>query len=152
VEQVSFKNDTGVYAVTLPETSKFDPAALKKAVGSFKLERVDLKIAGEVSKDDKGVWLTAPSGTKLLLANRPKKDDKDAPPDILAKIEEGPESRQDHVLRRGLGEGGEGLHDRAARFGGGGGEGEEGRALSRIRNQASGIKGRQRPPDSGPDS
>ena len=89
MEQVSFKNDTGVYAVTLPETSKFDSAAVKKAVGSFKLERVDLKIAGEVSKDDKGVWLTAPSGTKLLLANRPKKDDKDAPPDILAKIEEG---------------------------------------------------------------
>jgi hypothetical protein len=89
VEQVSFKNDTGVYAVTLPETSKFDSAAVKKAVGSFKLERVDLKIAGEVSKDDRGVWLTAPSGTKLLLANRPKKDEKDAPPDILAKIEEG---------------------------------------------------------------
>jgi hypothetical protein len=89
VEQVSFKNTTGVYAVTLPETSKFDPAAVKKAVGSFKLERVDLKIAGEVAKDDKGLWLTAPSGTKLLLANRPKKDEKDAPPDILAKIEEG---------------------------------------------------------------
>ncbi|HEY3225393.1 MAG TPA: hypothetical protein VGK61_00195, partial [Planctomycetota bacterium] len=89
MEQVSFKNTTGVYAVTLPETSKFDPAAVKKAVGSFKLERVDLKIAGEVAKDDKGLWLTAPSGTKLLLANRPKKDEKDAPPDILAKIEEG---------------------------------------------------------------
>jgi len=89
VEEVSFKNSTGVYTVTLPDASKFDPAALKKAVGSFKLERVDLKIGGEVSKDDKGVWLTAPSGTKLLLANRPKKDEKDAPPDILAKIEEG---------------------------------------------------------------
>lgn len=58
-------------------------------MGSFKLGRIELKIAGEVSKDDKGVWLTAPSGTKLLLANRPKKDDKDTPPDILAKIEEG---------------------------------------------------------------
>ena len=89
VEQVSFRNDTGVYSVTLPDSVKFDPAALKKAVGTFKLARVDLKIAGEVSKDDKGVWLTAPSGTKLLLANRPKKDEKDTPPDILAKIEEG---------------------------------------------------------------
>ena len=89
MEQVSFKNDTGVYSVTLPDTSKFDAAAVKKAIGSFKLERVDLTIGGEVSKDDKGVWLTAPSGTKLLLANRPKKDEKDAPPDVLAKIEEG---------------------------------------------------------------
>jgi len=88
VEEVSFKDSTGVYAVTLPETAKFDSAAVKKAVGRFTLDRVELKIGGEVSKDDKGLWLTAPSGTKLLLANRPKKDDKDSPPDVIAKIEE----------------------------------------------------------------
>lgn len=88
MEQVSFKDSTGVYAVTLPDTSKFDPAAVKKAVGRFTLDRVELKIEGEVSKDDKGVWLTAASGTKLLLANRPKKDEKDTPPDVLAKIDE----------------------------------------------------------------
>jgi hypothetical protein len=88
VEEVSFKNGTGVYSVTLPEKTKFDAAAVKKAVGNFTLDRVDLKIAGEVARDDKGLWLTAPSGTKLLLANRPKKDDKDQPPDVVAKIDE----------------------------------------------------------------
>jgi len=88
VEEVSFKDSTGVYAVTLPETAKFDSAAVKKAVGRFTLDRVELSIEGEATKDDKGVWLTAPSGTKLLLANRPKKDEKDSPPDVLAKIEE----------------------------------------------------------------
>ncbi len=88
MDQVSFKKGTGVYAVTLPEKAKFDPAAVKKAVGSFKLDNVELKITGDVSRDDKGLWLTAPSGTKLLLANRPKKDDKDKPPDVVAKIDE----------------------------------------------------------------
>jgi hypothetical protein len=86
VEQVRFKKPTGVYAVTLPEKVKFDPAAVKKAVGTFTLDKVELKIAGTVSRDDKGLWLTATSGTKLLLANRPKKDDKDTPPDVVAQI------------------------------------------------------------------
>ena len=85
--EVSFKNNIGVYSVTLPEKAKFEPASVKKAVGKFTLDRVDLKITGDVSKDDKGLWLTAPSGTKLLLANRPKKDDKDQPPDVVAEIE-----------------------------------------------------------------
>jgi protein tyrosine phosphatase (PTP) superfamily phosphohydrolase (DUF442 family) len=87
VAQVSFKNNVGVYSVTLPEKAKFEPAAVKKAVGTFTLDSVELKITGDVSKDDKGLWLTAPSGTKLLLANRPKKDDKDQPPDVVAEIE-----------------------------------------------------------------
>ena len=85
--EVSFKNNVGVYSVTLPEKAKFESAAVKKAVGKFTLDRVELKITGDVSKDDKGLWLTAPSGTKLLLANRPKKDDKDQPPDVVAEIE-----------------------------------------------------------------
>lgn len=91
MEQVSFNEDsgTGVYSVTLPQVHKFDTAAVSKAVGKFKLERVDLRIAGEVARDDKGLWLTTKSGVKLLLANRPKKDDKDSPPDIVAKIDEG---------------------------------------------------------------
>jgi hypothetical protein len=89
VEEVSFKDGRGVYTVTLPEGHKFDPAAVKKAVGRFTLERTHLKVAGDVAKDDKGVWLTSTSGVKLLLANRPKKDEKDTPPDVLAKIEEG---------------------------------------------------------------
>ena len=88
MEEVSFKDSTAVYSVTLPESAKFAPAAVKKAVGRFTLDRVDLTIEGDVAKDDKGVWLTAPSGTKLLLANRPKKDEKDTPPDVVAKIEE----------------------------------------------------------------
>jgi len=87
VAEVSFKNNVGVYSVTLPEKSKFEPAAVKKAVGKFTLDRVELTITGDVSKDDKGLWLTAPSGTKLLLANRPKRDDKDQPPDVVAEIE-----------------------------------------------------------------
>lgn len=89
MEEVSFKKNVGVYSVLLPGTAKFDPAAVKKAIGKFTLDRIDLKIKGEVAKDDKGVWLTSTSGAKLLLANRPKKDDKDTPPDVLAKIEEG---------------------------------------------------------------
>ena len=60
---------------------------MKKAVGSFSLDRIDLNITGDVTRDDKGLWLTAPSGTKLQLANRPKKDDKDKPPDIVAEID-----------------------------------------------------------------
>jgi hypothetical protein len=60
---------------------------VKKAVGEFKLDRIDLKIAGDVTRDDKGLWLTAPSGTRLQLANRPKKDDKDKPPDVVAEID-----------------------------------------------------------------
>jgi hypothetical protein len=89
VEQISFRDNTGVYSVTLPESYKFDPAKVKKAVGRFTLERIDLRITGDVAKDDKGVWLTARSGVKFLLSNRPKKDEKDSPPDILAKIAEG---------------------------------------------------------------
>ena len=85
--EVSFKNNVGVYSVTLPEKAKFEPAAVKKAVGKFTLDRVELKITGDASKDDKGLWLIAPSGTKLLLANRPKRDDKDQPPDVVAEIE-----------------------------------------------------------------
>ena len=88
MEEVSFKDGTGVYAVTFPEKAKFSPAAVKKAVGSFTLDRVDLKITGEVARDDMGLWLTSASGTKLLLANRPKKDEKDKPTDVVAKIEE----------------------------------------------------------------
>jgi hypothetical protein len=89
---VSFKGDKGVFTVTLPEASKFDAAAVKKAVGRFSLDQMNLKIKGEVSRDDKGLWLTAPSGAKVQLANRPKKDDKDTPPDVVAKIEEGMKS------------------------------------------------------------
>jgi hypothetical protein len=89
VEQVSFRGETGVYSITLPEAYKFDPAKVKQAVGRFKLDRIDLRIPGEVAKDDKGVWLTSRSGVKFLLSNRPKKDEKDAPPDILAKVAEG---------------------------------------------------------------
>ena len=89
MSQVSFKNNVGVYAVTLPDKAKYESAAVKKAVGKFTLDRVDLKITGDVSRDDKGLWLTAPSGTKLLLANRPKKDDQDKPPDVVAEIEKG---------------------------------------------------------------
>ena len=88
MEEVSFKDNVGVYSVTLPESAKFEPAAVKKAVGKFTLDRIDLKIKGDVSKNDKGVWLTSPSGVKLLLTNRPKKDEKDTPPDVIAKIEE----------------------------------------------------------------
>lgn len=88
MELVSFKDGKGVFSVSLPEAHKFDPAAVKKAVGRFTLDRVDLKVAGDVAKDEKGVWLTSKSGVKLLLANRPKKDEKDTPPDVLAKIEE----------------------------------------------------------------
>ena len=89
MEEISFKDGKGVYAVSLPEGYKFDPAAVKKAVGRFTLERTDLKVAGSVAKDDKGVWLTSKSGVKFLLANREKKNDHDTPPDVLAKIEEG---------------------------------------------------------------
>lgn len=88
MEQVSFRDNTGVYSVTLPETYKFDPAKVKKAVGTFTLDRIDLRIAGDVAKDDKGVWLTSRSGVKFLLSNRPKKNEKDSPPDILAKVAE----------------------------------------------------------------
>ena len=88
MEQVSFKKPTGVYAVTLPDKAKFEPAAVKKAVGPFTLERVELKITGSVTRDEKGLWLTATSGTKLLLANRPKsKDDKEDPPDVVSGID-----------------------------------------------------------------
>ena len=89
MDEVSFKDGTGVYSVTFPEKAKFEPAAVKKAVGKFTLDRIDVKIKGDVTKDDKGVWLTSTSGMKFLLANRPKKDDKDKPPDVLAQIEEG---------------------------------------------------------------
>jgi hypothetical protein len=88
VSQVSFKNSTGVYAVTLPEAAKFDAAAVKKAVGDFKLERIDIKTKGDVTQDEKGIWLTSPSGVKFLLSNRPKKDEKDTPPDVVAKVAE----------------------------------------------------------------
>ena len=88
VEQVSFKKPTGVYAVTLPEKVKFEFAGVKKAVGAFTLDRVELKITGDVTRDDKGLWLTATSGSKFLLANRPKsKDDQQDPPDVLAGID-----------------------------------------------------------------
>ena len=58
-------------------------------MGRFKLERVDLKTEGEVSRNEKGLVLTTKSGAKFQLVNRPKKDDKDSPPDVFAKIVEG---------------------------------------------------------------
>jgi hypothetical protein len=74
--------------VTAKESSKIKFADLKGAVGSYKLEKIEVALTGEVSKEDKGLWLAARgSGTKYLLANRPKKDDADKPEDVVAKVE-----------------------------------------------------------------
>jgi len=79
----------GTYPVELPESAKFDYARLESSIHRrYVIERVEIQIEGVVSKDDKGVWLTTAAGSRILLKNRPKKDEKDAPPDVLAKIEE----------------------------------------------------------------
>jgi len=90
VAQVKYKDGTGVYAVTLPESAKFSYERISGVVPRrYVIEKLEAQFEGEVSKDDKGLWLTAPSGTRVLLANRPKKDEKDAPPDLVKAIEEG---------------------------------------------------------------
>jgi hypothetical protein len=81
--------DEGLFTVTFKESAKVKPADIKKAVGRFELKRIELSIVGELSKDEKGLWLVARgSGTKYALANRPKKSDDDKPEDVLGKLEQ----------------------------------------------------------------
>lgn len=76
-----------MYEVSIAEKAKLDVDAVKKAVGRFKLEKVEAVLVGDVSKDDEGTCLKARgSGAKFMLANRPKKDDGDTP-DVLGQIE-----------------------------------------------------------------
>lgn len=49
---------------------------------------MDVNIEGKISRDDKGLWFTTASGSTWMLRNRPKKDEKDTPPDIVAKVDE----------------------------------------------------------------
>jgi len=88
VSKVDMTFAEGLFVVTAKESSKVTYADLKKCVGSFKLERIEISVTGELSKDDKGLWLVARgSGTKYAVANRAKKDDKDQPEDLVAKLE-----------------------------------------------------------------
>lgn len=88
VSKVEMTFADGLFVVTAKEASKITYADLKKCVGSYKLERIEISVIGELSKDDKGLWLTARgSGTKYAVANRAKKDDKDQPEDLVAKLE-----------------------------------------------------------------
>lgn len=88
VSKVVMTYEEGLFQVTAKESSKIKFADLKGAVGSYTLEKIEITLAGEVTKDDKGLWLAARgSGSKYLLANRPKKDDADKPEDVVAKIE-----------------------------------------------------------------
>ena len=87
----SYKEGSGIgtYPVTLPESAKFEYTMLEKAIHRrYVIERVQIRIEGEITRDDRGVWLTTGGGSRLLLKNRPKKDDKDTPPDVLAKVVE----------------------------------------------------------------
>lgn len=44
---------------------------------------------GKVSRDDKGLWLETAAGSRWMLKNWHKKDEKDPPPpDIVSKIDE----------------------------------------------------------------
>jgi hypothetical protein len=79
----------GVYTLSLPRSAKFEYIALEKAIPRrYIVERVDVKLAGEVAKDEKGFWITAPAGNRWMLRNRRKKDENDVPPDVIGKIEE----------------------------------------------------------------
>jgi hypothetical protein len=79
----------GTYPVTLPESVKFEYIQLEKSINRrYVIERVEIQVVGWVSKDDKGMWLKTPADCRYLLKNRPKKNDKDAPPDVIAKLEE----------------------------------------------------------------
>jgi len=90
VAQVKYKDGTGIYAVTLPEAAKFSYERISGVVPRrYVIEKLEARFEGEASKDDKGLWLTAPSGPRVRLANRPKKDEKDAPPDLVKAIEKG---------------------------------------------------------------
>jgi hypothetical protein len=79
----------GTYTLSLPHSAKFEYVALEKAIPRrYIIERVEVKMAGEVTKDEKGFWLTTPAGNKWMLRNRRKKDEKDLPPDVVSKIDE----------------------------------------------------------------
>lgn len=88
VSKVVMTFEQGLFEVTAKESSKISWGDIKKAVGQYKLDKVEIAVTGEAARDDKGLWLSARgSGTKYLVVNRPKKDDKDTPEDITGKID-----------------------------------------------------------------
>ncbi len=57
-------------------------------MGNFTLERAEIVIVGDVTKDDKGYWLTARgSGTKFSLVNRDKKEEEEKAPDVTGALD-----------------------------------------------------------------
>ena len=88
MKQESFKAGKAVYAVQIKEASKVTVARLVTAVEGFTLERAEIAIVGDVTKDDKGYWLTARgSGAKFSLVNREKKEEEEKAPDVTAAID-----------------------------------------------------------------
>lgn len=75
--------------MTIPENVKFEYAQLEKAIHRrYVIERVEIQVVGWIAKDEQGMWLKTPAGSRYLLKNRPKKNEKDTPPDVIAKLEE----------------------------------------------------------------
>lgn len=79
----------GVYTVTFPKSAKFGYKRVAESIHRrYVIDRMQIKIEGEVVRDDAGLWLVS-GDNRLQLKNRPKKDEKDAPPDLVARLEEG---------------------------------------------------------------
>jgi len=81
----------GDFEVTFKEAARIVPSKIAEALPKkFSLATVALTARGELvfheSGDDAGFWFVAKSGQKYLLANRPKKDEKDEPADIVGAL------------------------------------------------------------------
>ncbi len=84
-ESVDYKAGTGDFKAAFDAKKAVTFDAIKKAAG-FTLEKMRITVAGEPSRDDKGLWLKAAS--TYALANRDKKKDEEKAPDVVAKVDE----------------------------------------------------------------
>lgn len=103
---MELRNTHFTFAAEFDEKAPLKMDMVRKALGKYVLVRADVDLAGELSRDERGLWLTArTNGTKVLLAGPAK--DSDPPPAGLdellkagqAKVRVGGELREEGGLR-----------------------------------------------------
>jgi hypothetical protein len=81
------------FDVTFKAGSKISPSVVKAALpDKYSVDLMQVATSGELAvsekAEEKGLWIVLKSGQKVLLTNRPAKDDKDKPEDVVAKLDE----------------------------------------------------------------
>lgn len=82
---VELRNLQFTFAAEFDEKAPLRMETLRKALTRYSLVRADLDIAGEISRDDRGLWLTARTNGARFLLTGPA-GDADAPPPGLDEL------------------------------------------------------------------